>query len=266
MERIVPKLLPKDFVRMRARGCQLPDPVDRRETIQFNSTVRIFPDDSIVVKRSVQTKLAGFERRPSEGVTDESVLIKNHCWRAKQDIFDLARANSWDYFVTMTLDGAKVDRYNYDEVVPKLQTFTKFLRRHGCQYLIVPELHKDGAFHFHGLVQGVLEMKYRETKYNKQGEPYDCFSIVGYNLGRSDISLVRDQARVSSYMTKYVTKELLQTVPKGKKRYWASRGLARPQIERAEFTDDELSSMAASAQYICTYADPSGNDIVTVVL
>ena len=81
--------------------------------------------------------------------------------RSKQTIYELARNGVWDWFVTLTFDGSKVDRYNYAEVTKKLSTWLNNLRKKSpdLQYLFVPEQHKDGAYHFHGLVSNLENVK-----------------------------------------------------------------------------------------------------------
>lgn len=245
----------------------LPKPVDHREIEKFNTTLRIYPDGQLVFRFLVSDHYAGGSaKRISDGLCSDDRIQAISCSRAKLQIFDLARANHWDYFITLTLNQEVVDRYSYGDILPKMQSFTKYLRRHGCQWLIVPELHQDGAFHFHGLVAGPLPVEWWRFERLESGERVDIYKISGYALGRNEATKVIDPSRVSTYMTKYVTKQLLQTVPPGKKRFWASRGLSKPQKERLHLSDDEVQSLIHEAQYTATYADPSGNDIVTVMM
>lgn len=245
----------------------LPKPEDHRSIEKFNTTLRIYPDGQLVFRFLASDHYAGGSaKRVSDGLCSDERIRSINCSRAKLQIFDLARANHWDWFVTLTLNQEVVDRYSYGDILPKMESFTKYLRRHCCQYLIVPELHGDGAFHFHGLVSGPLPVEWWRFERLESGERVDIYKISGYALGRNEATKVIDPSRVSTYMTKYVTKQLLQTVPPGKKRYWASRGLAKPQKERLHFSEDEVQSLVHEAQYTATYADLSGNDIVTVMM
>lgn len=245
----------------------LPKPEDHRSIEKFNTTLRVYPDGQLVFRFLVSDHYAGGSaKRVGDGLCSDDRIQAISCSRAKLQIFDIARANHWDWFVTLTLNQEVVDRYSYGDILPKMKSFTTYLRRHGCQWLIVPELHKDGAFHFHGLLAGSLPLTPGLIKVNSEGERYQSYSLTGYSLGFSDVSEVRDQQRISSYMTKYVTKQLLQTVPPGKKRFWASRGLQKPQKERLHLSNDEVQSLVHEAQYTATYADPSGNDIVAVMM
>lgn len=80
--------------------------------------------------------------------------------RAAAAMRDLALSNDWKYFVTFTLDRQKIDRYDAKAVTRKLnQWLDNRVRRKGLRYLIVPELHKDGALHYHGLVNDCLPVE-----------------------------------------------------------------------------------------------------------
>ena len=113
-------------------------------------------------------------------------------------------------------------------------------RRHGrkFRYLIVPERHKNGAWHFHALLEGYqneTEGFYtRKNKYitvselKKTKKDKNRKFITRYTLGRSEIAPIKDKTKMSSYIKKYITKELIQD--KNAKRYWASRNLKTPEI------------------------------------
>ena len=75
--------------------------------------------------------------------------------RARANLRRLALANGFAYFVTLTLDPDKINRYDGEAIVKRLnQWCDNMVRRHGLRYVLVPERHKDGAFHFHGFFAG----------------------------------------------------------------------------------------------------------------
>ena len=75
--------------------------------------------------------------------------------RARAKLRRLALATGFDFFVTLTLDPAKIDRYDGEAVVKALGRWCdNMVRRHGLRYILVPERHKDGAYHFHGFMAG----------------------------------------------------------------------------------------------------------------
>lgn len=152
--------------------------------------------------------------------------------RSKNRIKYLSRSNSWDWFGTFTFDPDRVNSFDYDSVTYALKKFLTVFRRNnpGVRYLMIPEQHASGRWHFHALFSGIQ----RETlvfsghfdrKHRK------VYHLQGYNLGFNDFTEVTDSVRVTRYIVKYITKELV-SVARGKKRYWASRNLDQAPVEK----------------------------------
>lgn len=75
--------------------------------------------------------------------------------RARAKLRRLALSNEFDYFVTLTLDEKEVDRYEPKAIMAKVNRWLdNMVRRSGLRYILVPEQHKDGAWHFHGFFAG----------------------------------------------------------------------------------------------------------------
>lgn len=148
-----------------------------------------------------------------------------------QRVYDLARSNAFDWFITLTFDQKKVNRYDYDACADAVKLFTKRLLKLGCKWLIVPEQHKDGAYHFHGLVAGDLPLTPSgKTCYNEaDNQEMPIYNLANYEFGFTTVTKVQYPDRTASYIAKYLTKAI--TVPKGKKAYWASRSLAVPTVD-----------------------------------
>lgn len=147
--------------------------------------------------------------------------------RAKGKIFDIALSNEWSYMVTLTLDAGKIDRYNPKEIIrPFSKWLNNMVSRKGLNYLIVPELHEDGAIHFHGLINDTLDFVDSGTvKVPDRKKPikistaksygYDLahpdvrtvYNIKNYHLGFSTaVKIDNNVEAVSKYMTKYTCK------------------------------------------------------------
>ena len=84
--------------------------------------------------------------------------ISNSTNRAKSMVYNYARANEWEYFITMTFDKVKIDRYNYDACSKAIRKWLNNIRNNyapNLKYIIVPEQHllRNGdtqrAWHFH---------------------------------------------------------------------------------------------------------------------
>lgn len=167
--------------------------------------------------------------------------------RTKNKIYNIARSNTWDWFITLTFDRQKTDSSDYDEITKKLHTFlNNFQKRYSpnMKYLIIPELHKDKEhYHFHGLLSNVENMQFRFSGKYSKGQP--IFNIVNWKLGFTTATRVADTQKVSSYITKYITKASEQYL-KEKRRYYASRNIDRAEAEF--FVIDE-------EDFLETYAD-----------
>ena len=81
--------------------------------------------------------------------------------RTASTIKALVDLNPWDYWVTLTFDKALVGgaamRSEWRTVKSVLVWLQMYNAHHGTaiRYLLVPDLHADGAFHLHGLLSGV---------------------------------------------------------------------------------------------------------------
>lgn len=168
-------------------------------------------------------------------ISDEQRIRKNIADsqnRSINVIYDIARSNRWEWFLTFTFSPEYSDRYDYGECSGKLSQWLRNMKKRGCpdmKYLVVPEQHKDGAWHFHGLFSDCAGMKFESSgKYDKSGKL--VYNVGRYNWGFTTATAVGDTGKASSYLCKYVTKELVTATP-GKKRYWCSRNCARPVVE-----------------------------------
>lgn len=156
--------------------------------------------------------------------------------RTKRTIKDYARNNDFDYFVTLTLDPKKYDSFNIDVVYRVVKSFLQRIRRRSDvepKYLLVPEYHADKAkIHLHGYIKGKLALKKTDLTY-KGKRVYNLYDWdAGFSSAVKIGKSVDDTLRCSSYITKYVTKDML--VSFNKKRYWCSRNLSKPSLIKEE--------------------------------
>ena len=153
--------------------------------------------------------------------------------RTKNKIYNIARSNEWDWFITLTFDREKTDSSYYDRVTSRLQKFLNNLQQRKCpnlKYLIVPEFHADGInYHFHGLLAQCDGLNFCYSGHDtKDGKP--IFNIPNWKYGFTTATRVTDTKRVSSYITKYITKESMIYL-KEKNRYYTSRNINRTEAE-----------------------------------
>lgn len=230
----------------------------------YNCRIKVFPDGTKQYLYCDEAKAKDFKRcledLPDAYLDDELEVgkserdVSEECSkRAKQRVWDIARANSWDWFVTLTLDPAVVDRFDYNAVVECLKSFTKSLHYYNCDWLIVPEQHKSGAWHFHGLIRGNPPMS--KGKVLKDGTV--IYNLDNYHLGFTSLSRVKNEQSVATYITKYLTKEM--EVPKGRKRYWFSRGLNQPRFVYTELSSAGLPGLLSRADFRKVIKSPYGD-------
>lgn len=127
------------------------------------------------------------------------------------------------YFCTFTFSPDIVDRYSYSDCFKLMQKFLQKLRDTvpSLDFCVVPELHKDGAVHFHGLFSKELPVHhagyFRNKKTGVREHVYHIDNWPSFNSA----TIVKDSAKVVSYIIKYITKDLT-FISKGKHRYLSS--------------------------------------------
>lgn len=150
--------------------------------------------------------------------------------RAKREIIDIALSNTWDYMLTQTISPQYHDRYNPEQQKQLLlKTLENFKERydHNLKYIIVPETHKDGAIHFHGLLKfNIPEEHLQFIKIRNQAHIYKhkLLEKKGFN---ELAKIYNHQEFVTYYISKYITKSVKNKITQ--KRYYRSSGLEVPQ-------------------------------------
>ncbi|MEA4933443.1 MAG: hypothetical protein VB071_07690, partial [Lawsonibacter sp.] len=164
----------------------------------------------------------------------DSKLNEAFC-RARSMVLQYALCNSWDYFFTGTLDEKKFNRYKLDGYQAKLSQFIRDKRKAyetQIQFLLVPEQHKDGAWHIHGLISGLPESAVRKFRYPepKHLVQSDYLNWPDYmrKFGFCSLGPIINPVATAFYITKYVSKELSRRGGDlGKHLYFHSRPLQK---------------------------------------
>ena len=151
----------------------------------------------------------------------------NNISRARTAVWSIALSNPFTHYVTLTFDKQKVpDRYcRHDLMKAVCRFFNDYSKNRNIpplKYLLIPELHKDGAFHLHGLISGIRDkdLFINENRYLDWRQWRDKFGFI-------NISEIEDVNRISAYITKYITKDLAKETVKGERLYYCSKGLSR---------------------------------------
>ena len=127
--------------------------------------------------------------------------------RARANVRRLALANEFSYFVTLTLSPEEVDRYDCKAIMAKVNRWLdNMVRRKGLRYILVPERHKDGAFHFHGFFAGDGLEVVDSGHHDKQGHP--IYNLPQWGFGfTAAIRLYGTYSQAVGYVTKYIGKQ-----------------------------------------------------------
>ena len=150
--------------------------------------------------------------------------------RTVNSIYDIVRCNKWEWFFTFTFAPDKVEsRYDYEELSKVMSKWLNNVRARKCPdmvYCVVPEQHKDGAWHFHGLFSRCDGLTMTDSGH-KDDKGRVIYNITDFKLGFTTATEVGDSDKACSYLVKYITKELCAATP-NMRRYWASKNVNRP--------------------------------------
>lgn len=172
------------------------------------------------------------------GVNDSK--LSNNISRAKSKVKEYALCNDFDFFVTLTIDPVKYDRYDLKKYYKDLSKFfNNYSSNHKSKikYILIPEMHKDGAWHMHGLIKGILD---KHLTKNQNG--YLDWKQYSKKFGYISLDKIKDKEKVSSYITKYITKDLSNTVQElNAHMYYCSKGLNKAkEIKRGTLLADNI--------------------------
>lgn len=149
-------------------------------------------------------------------------------------IIEYARANNWDWFLTFTFNPELVNSFDYKQCINKLTIWFNNIKKRKApdiMYLGVPEQHKSGRWHFHVLVSEKNGLDITNVLQLTESPVKGVFNVNAWKYGFSTATAVKDTKRVSTYITKYITKDLIEHT-QGQHRYFKSNNLERA----AEFT------------------------------
>lgn len=185
--------------------------------------------------------------------------------RAKAKLYDYIRCNlDLKYFVTLTYDGALVERENYNEVVKRFSQWAdNAVRRKGLKYCGVVERHKkSNGLHFHLLCNSALDYVLSGTvKVPERKKPIKIstadrlkipdsewqmvYNVKNWKYGFSTALEVENDDRlvkVSHYLCKYLTKDFEKI---GGRYYYSGGKLIKPRFEYCNKSFNDLEADTA---------------------
>ncbi len=220
--------------------------------LDYNCRVYAYPDTAQVAvykktmhKNGMKEKNKNFTKSHNSG--DRSEEAEKHCKEtslsaAKNRIYNIARSNRWEWFITLTFDQKRTDSSDYDIVMRKLHNFLNNLQQRKCpdlKYLIVPEFHADGIhYHFHGLLSDCEGLVFADSG-KKDKRNRQIYNIRNWTYGFTTATRIDDTRCASGYLTKYITKESDSHL-KNKKHYLCSRNISRTKAAYYIVEEEEL--------------------------
>lgn len=200
------------------------------DNIIIHDIVKVYPDmihiyiyrDSYVLPHSNPVR----SRQPKVKTDCNTVRSLR---RSKNNVKDIILCNKFDYWCTFTFDRRKHDRYNIRHCKYVMSMWLFNQRKHSpeLKYVIVPELHKDGALHFHALLANFNgRLKYVWSEKGRK-----VYNATGYRSGYTKFVELNElstdsTSKLASYISKYMTKDFTDFYQG--KRYWTSQNLERP--------------------------------------
>lgn len=193
------------------------------------------------------------KQQPQQSAED----IERSMRRARAKVRRIALANDFKYFVTLTLDPAKVDSHDGAAVVKKLNAWaSNAVQRHGLRYILVPERHKKGGIHFHGFFNaalpavdsGTIRVPWAKKPRKPRSETERAewlaaggkivYNLPGWALGfTTALELYGDYPAAVAYVCKYIGKD--GTKPAGRW-YYSGGDLQEPRVEYLELSPADL--------------------------
>ncbi len=167
--------------------------------------------------------------------------------RTKARIFELAACNEFTYFCTFTQDEEKRDRFDLNAFRTDFAQLVRNMNRDRAEgakikYLLIPEMHKNGAWHMHGFLKGLtpkdlrpftLEEKLPQKLRKQLKEGVKIYDWTRYRraFGYFTCTEIENAVAVSKYVTKYITKDLKTTAAEsGMHLFFASQGLKSREV------------------------------------
>lgn len=193
---------------------------------------------------------------PEKKAVNKSVdkkRLDNSVSRAKARIFELASCNEFQHFCTFTVNEKFKDRDNLSAIRRDLAQLVRNINRDlpedkKIKYLLIPEQHKKGGWHLHGLMCGLepflTEFKLSDNipqrlkKMIKNGEKVYNFPRYSKKFGFFTATKIKNANACSAYITKYITKDMSKTLlESGQHLFFASQGLKGREVLAKDSAD-----------------------------
>jgi len=152
-----------------------------------------------------------------------------------------------------------VDGTDFDIAKKAFTDYMRNLQRRlpeKMKYICVWEIQRNGNYHFHLLTSGIPKEEYAPNPawldYDTISRKYEnSIGLINWMHGKSDVQRIRDSAKMSTYISKYLLKGFMNIsddeekmeLYKGQKKYFVSRGLVKPTVIYTDDYDLEMESV-----------------------
>lgn len=193
---------------------------NKKEIYKDKYYIYYYNDNTFRIVCNKYTKEKGFEEVKNyiDFLGDEEETKRTSLSRTKRNIREIALCNNFTHFATLTVSDQN-KRYSLEKVQAQLKyIIQEKIRRKNkdFRYIFITEKHKDGAYHFHGLVSDLP--LYTNNNGYLSNKAFDC-------LGFNSFSVIKDYNKCCNYITKYITKDCVKN--SSNQIYISSRGLKK---------------------------------------
>ena len=170
----------------------------------------------------------------------ENARFSQSISRTKSRVFELAACNEFQHFCTFTQDEKLRDRFDLSDFRKDFAQLVRNINRGRetkIKYLLIPEQHKNGAWHMHGLLSGLQSddlrpfelsenIPERLKKMIRGGTAVYDWTRYRRAFGYFTCTEIESREACAKYVTKYISKDLQKTVREGGEHlFFASQGL-----------------------------------------
>lgn len=238
------KLYNNNFEKISIKNGYLPDTQKIQRAKRIKRLQKEMELESITPKgqldfesmKNYEIKKAGFDRKYAPKL-ENAVRSMN---RSKNNLMDILKCNDFDFFVTLTFDKNLIDRLDDNKTRKSFTQWANNISRDlpNLIYVAVPEYHKKGGLHFHLLIGGVSAEDLKLVDSGKRVKSGRCKGQIIFNVDRwkrkgfSTATKILDTNAVKFYLSKYLTKGKVDPRFFNKKRFYVSRNIKRPIVEK----------------------------------
>lgn len=222
----------------------------------------------VYIKRGIIERENKKHNFKPEKKTSDDGRFSQSLSRTRARVFELASCNEFSFFCTFTQDEKMRDRFDLKAFREDFTMLIRNLNRarsesEKIRYILIPEQHKNGAWHMHGLLSGINENDLREFKLSeripknikdsiRRGVPVYDWLRYRKKFGYFTCTKIENTTACAKYITKYITKDLSATSREnGAHLYFASQGLkGRECLVKNSFDECPFSSWDFENEYV----------------